>query len=96
MFCCYIIYSPSLDQYYVGASQEGFTVRLTNHNSRKYSNSFTSKVNDWKKFVILKAETYDHAIRIERHIKRMKSRVYIQNLEKYAEMRAKLIEKTRI
>jgi len=37
---------------------------------------------------------YPHAIRMEKHIKKMKSKVFIQNLKKYPELRNKLFQKT--
>ncbi|MCU0441960.1 MAG: GIY-YIG nuclease family protein [Bacteroidia bacterium] len=33
MSICYILYSPSLDRYYIGASQESIADRLAKHNS---------------------------------------------------------------
>ncbi|MCH9823350.1 MAG: GIY-YIG nuclease family protein [Bacteroidetes bacterium] len=43
MNCCYIIFSPSINKYYIGATHEGFATRLENHNSVKYgSKSYSS------------------------------------------------------
>ena len=36
---------------------------------------------------------YDEARNIEAHIKKMKSKTYIENLKKYSDLREKLLEK---
>jgi putative endonuclease len=45
-------------------------------------------------FLSLEALDFSHAVRIERRIKSMKSRKYIENLYKYPELRRKLIKET--
>ncbi|MDA3818702.1 MAG: hypothetical protein PF486_15070, partial [Prolixibacteraceae bacterium] len=57
--------------------------RLEKHNNHSYGNHrFTAKANDWVVFLIIEARDYPHAIiRIERKIKAMKNRKYIQNLK---------------
>ncbi len=78
---CYILYSPSLDRYYIGASRDAVSVRLARHNSGYYgSKSFTSKASDWELYFELHADDYAHAVRMEDFIKSMKSRKYIENL----------------
>ena len=94
MPCCYIIYSPTLDQYYVGASSKDFTERLRSHNTGKYSRSYTSKADDWQAFLVIAVATYSHARKLESRIKSMKSKRYIVNLKKYPEMVEGLKEKT--
>ena len=95
MPCCYIIYSPSIDQYYVGATHGDFDEKLSSHKSGKYSASYTAKVSDWEEYILIKVDSYSHALAVERHIKRMKSKVYVANLKKYPELREKLIEITK-
>ncbi|UTW63991.1 GIY-YIG nuclease family protein [bacterium SCSIO 12741] len=85
---CYIIYSPSIDRFYTGMTSTNPIDRLDKHNSNFYGcNSYTSIASDWKIFLTLPAQSISHARRIEQHIKRMKSRVYIRNLAKFPEMR---------
>jgi putative endonuclease len=43
----------------------------------------------------LKVSDYAHVVRLERKIKSMKSRIYIENLPKYPERQVKIIEETR-
>lgn len=48
---------------------------------------------DWQLFLLLKNLSCGQAHSIESHIKKMKSKVYIQNLAKYHDMVTKLIER---
>ena len=75
MYFVYIIYSPKLNRYYIGYTED-FSRRLVEHNSGK--SNYTSKTNDW----ILKY-TESFSTRLEAHrreleIKNKKSRKYIE------------------
>ena len=85
MIACYILYSKTLNRYYVGATQSSIKERIIKHNEKFYGNNkFTATTNDWELFLSIEVLTYTHALRIEKAIKKMKSSVYIKNLEKYA------------
>ena len=77
MFYIYIIYSKTLDKYYVGSCQN-IEQRLKDHlNSRS---KFTKVVKDW---VLKYSETFatrSEAYQRELQIKKMKSRKYIETL----------------
>ena len=75
----YIIFSESLNRFYVGETID-LNKRLVEHNEGVYARSFTKKA---------------QAIQIEKHIKRMKSVVYIKNLKLYPEIAERLKEKYR-
>jgi putative endonuclease len=90
MIACYIIYSKKLDTFYVGITQESVLSRLEKHNNGFYNNTYSAISNDWSLFLIIDCVTLSQAIKIERHIKKMKSRVYIENLSKCTEMIEKL------
>ena len=91
----YILYSSAIDKYYVGATQTSLEERLENHNSHAYGKThFTAQADDCKLVLSINAKDYSHAIRLERKIKSMKSRVYISNLIKYAELREKIYNET--
>ena len=85
----YIIYSKSLDKYYIG---ETFNLqkRIIEHNSGFYKFSFTKQVKDWILYHFIECDSKNQARKIETHIKKMKSKVYIQNLKKYPEISLKL------
>lgn len=92
---CYILFSNTLNKFYVGATQDDLPNRIQNHNNHSYgSHRFTAKAKDWHLFLAIPANDYSHAIRIERKIKSMKSRKYIENLNRYSELREKIIEQT--
>ena len=74
-FFVYIIYSASLNKFYVGYTSD-LEKRLSEHNSG--ISDFTSKASDW---IIKYFEVYpsrEFAIRREKEIKKKKSRKYIE------------------
>ena len=88
----YILYSLKKDKFYIGYTSESVDQRLSKHNSGYYGKKhFTASVSDWALFYDIKCSSNKQAIKIERHIKKMKSRTYIRNLKKYAEMSEKLL-----
>ena len=88
----YILYSKKLDKYYIGFT-ENLDVRLDFHLSDSQSRKFTYKSDDWELIFTIKCESKNQGLSIEKHIKSMKSKIYIQNLLKYPEMKFKLLEK---
>ena len=88
----YIIYSKVLDKYYVGETVD-IENRLVEHNEGKYKKAFTKKAKDWSVFLLINCATKQQALKIEKHIKRMKSRVYIENLKKFPEIVKRLKER---
>lgn len=93
MVACYIIYSASLDKFYTGITQESVESRLEMHKESGYGNHYTSQSSDWEIFLVIPYASVSQSIKIERHIKKMKSKKYIQNLKKYPERIEKLIIK---
>ena len=93
MASVYILYSKTLDRFYIGSCAE-LSFRLQQHLNKDFMNSFTAKANDWDVFYTIENLGYQQARLIEAHIKRMKSKIYLRNLKDYPQMAAKLIEKT--
>jgi putative endonuclease len=94
---CYILFSKSLDKFYVGVTHDDVNQRLIKHNKHSYgSHRYTAKINDWEVFFIIETNDYPHAVRIERKIKSMKSKTYIRNLKQSPELRLKLMNQTSI
>jgi putative endonuclease len=89
MASVYILYSSQLNKYYTGSCKT-LQERLELHNSKTYYNSYTSNAEDWKMFYSVDDLEYSQARQIEAHIKKMKSRQYIENLVKYPEIMEKL------
>ena len=86
-FCCYILYSASLDKFYIGACQDSLEVRIRKHNDHAYGNQrFTAAAKDWELFLKIEANNFPHAVRLERKIKSMKSRKFIRDLAQYPQL----------
>lgn len=89
MASVYILYSNKLDRFYTGSSKE-FQFRFEEHLNKVHADSFTTMANDWQLFLLIENLSYSQARSMEAHIKKMKSKVYIQNLVKYPEIVAQL------
>ncbi len=90
MWFVYILYSEKLDKYYIGESHD-VELRLNRHNTGYYSNKWAEKGKPWVLYLKMKCTSRSQALKVEKHIKSMKSKKYIQNLKKYEELRAKLL-----
>ena len=91
MHCVYILHSERLNKFYTGYTAN-LDIRMEFHfnsESRKY----THNADDWTLFFFINCESKAQALAIEKHIKAMKSKVYIQNLKKYPEMVEKILNK---
>jgi len=77
----YIIYSPALDKFYIGSTTD-LEARLMQHKTSFYQHSYTAKTNDWELFYALMCESLTQSLKIEKHLKQMKSRKYIISLKK--------------
>lgn len=74
----YILYSKSIDRYYVGYSQNPW-IRFEQHLSNS-SDKYTGKAKDWILKTIYSVKNKSEAIRIERFIKNQKSRKLIERI----------------
>ena len=76
-YYCYILYSKSIDKFYVG-STDNLTERIRRHLSNH--KGYTGKAKDW---ILVYKETFNskaEAFKRELNIKNKKSRKYIENL----------------
>jgi len=79
MFYIYIIYTEKYDKFYVGSSQNPW-YRLTEHNSSTF-NTYTFKYRPWQLVAVFEAgKTRGEVEKIERFIKKQKSRNLILKL----------------
>ncbi|MNU90183.1 GIY-YIG nuclease superfamily protein [compost metagenome] len=75
----YILYSFSLDRYYIGYSSNPL-LRLEQH-LENTSDKYTGKAKDWSLQAVFKvSESESEAIRMERFIKKQKSRKLLEQL----------------
>ena len=91
----YILYSSSLDKYYIGFTTSSPEERLERHLGHYYGTAFTGEASDWILYWEMICEHESQARKIERHIKKMKSKAYIQNLARFPEIAEKLLMKYR-
>lgn len=92
MHFVYILYSNSLDRFYIGQTHD-VQLRLLRHNTDYYDNKWTAKGKPWVVFTTIQCQDKLQALKVEAHIKKMKSKVYIQNLKKHPEISQKLLTK---
>ena len=79
MFYLYILYSPSSDKYYVGYSND-VERRINEHNNSERT-TYTSKHRPWAISVIYSCGHLESdAVKIERFIKKQKSRKLVEQL----------------
>ena len=84
----YILHSEKLNRFYVGFTTD-LAVRMEFHASAE-SRKFTAKADDWKLFLTIACESKQQGLKIESHIKRMKSSKYIENMKRYSDLVEKL------
>ena len=79
MVYLYILFSRSANKYYVGISGDPM-LRLDFHNHQDQSN-YTSKFRPWEMVALFKvSEQLGEAMKIERYIKKQKSRRLVERL----------------
>jgi putative endonuclease len=91
---CYIIFSENLNKYYVGSTTETIIERLEKHITEYYEGThFTHSTKDWNIYLTIPCLNRNQAKKVEAHIKRMKSKKYIQNLKEHPQIIKKLLNK---
>ncbi len=80
MYSVYILYSPALNKYYVGTT-DNIANRLIEHNTKFHIGAFTNRGIPWELFFSIEELSSKQAFSIERHIKSMKSTSYIIRLK---------------
>ena len=79
--------------YYTGSCAD-LAERLLQHKNKEIAGSYTAlSADDWELYLSIADLGFDQCRKIEQHIKRMKSRVYIENLKRYLELAAALKER---
>lgn len=91
MASVYILFSKQLNKFYTGSCKD-FSYRIDQHFNKEIAKSFTTIVDDWELYISIDNLHYEQARLIEKRIKRMKSRIYIQNLKLYPDIVERLKE----
>ena len=76
----YIIYSENSDRFYVGETLN-VQRRIEQHNAGHYNHASTKFANDWKLFLKIECHNRTQALKMERFIKKMKSRKFYFQLK---------------
>jgi putative endonuclease len=79
MFVVYIIYSTKLNRYYVGTTNN-INKRLLEHNTGFYEESYTVRGIPWVLVLSYSCKSSDKAYKLEKFIKNMKSRKFIERI----------------
>jgi putative endonuclease len=79
MMTFYILYSQSIDNYYVGATTDEMKERLRRHNS-SHKKGFTGRASDWEVVYSEEFPLKEQAFAREREVKSWKSRKRIEKL----------------
>ena len=88
-YTVYILHSETLDKFYIGYTKD-LEERLFQHLNPVDGAKYTAKVSDWNVFYETTCVSQKQAMQIERHLKRMKSSIYLRNLIKYPEIMDRL------
>ena len=78
VFTTYILYSASLDKYYIGSTGMNVAARLVKHLANH--KGFTAKAKDWKIVYTEVFSTKTEAVFRERQLKGWKNKLRIQQL----------------
>ena len=79
MHYVYVIYSLSADRYYIGETVD-IQVRIHQHNTHFFKGAFTTIASDWKLAVLFTCSDRPAALKVEKHLKQMKSKQYLTRL----------------
>ena len=86
----YILYSENTNKYYACETSD-LAQHIAQHNSGFYKGSYTKQAQDWILYYEIICSDIIVARKIESHIKRMKSRKYIEDIKNYQEISRKLL-----
>jgi putative endonuclease len=89
----YIIRSLKTSRLYVGFTTKVVEDRVLEHNDIKFEDAFTKRDRPWVLHFKIICESEKQARGIEAHIKKMKSKKYIENLLIYPEIVEQLLVK---
>ena len=92
MHWCYVVYSPTLDKFYIGET-ENLELRITQHNTAFFKSSYTSKASDWMLYASLVCKDRAQARKAESFTKRMKRKKFIINLKNSIELQNDILNR---
>ncbi len=79
MYYLYILYSSSINKYYIGETVN-VSERLVQHNLGYFKGSYTKRASDWELKLVLNFDSIEQSRAAEAFIKRMNSSKFIERL----------------
>jgi putative endonuclease len=94
MHYLYVIYSPQVNKFYVGET-DNIALRLLKHNNHSYGGSFTKIAEDWEVVLSFECSSKSQSLLLEKFIKRMKSKIFIQKIVENPKILDQIISKNK-
>jgi putative endonuclease len=89
----FVFYSPSLDEFYFGESED-HQIKLIKLNSGFYDViNIVPKATDWEVKIVIDCNSRCQAIKVLKHLSTNSNRSYINNLANHAVMVQRLLER---
>ncbi len=87
----YILYSVKLDKFYIGFS-ENFNQRLEIHNDEA-NEKWSKNGAPWEEFLVIECSSKTQGLKMEKYIKKQKSKKYILSLKENLHYRENLLNR---
>lgn len=89
----FVFYSPSLNDYYFGESDD-FHTKLDKLNSGYYDTlKAIAKASDWEIKLVIECDSKPHAVRVLKHISSKPNDLYLNNLSIHPGLVKRLLER---
>ncbi|MFO8147399.1 MAG: GIY-YIG nuclease family protein [Bacteroidota bacterium] len=92
MHYLYIIFSETMKKFYIGETSD-VENRLIQHNTHYFKTNFTKGAEDWIIKLKFPTKSKDEAVLLERFIKKMKSRKFIEKIISKPSILTEILEK---
>jgi putative endonuclease len=88
----YILHSKTSSKFYVGETHD-VQERILKHNQHEYANAFSKIANDWTLAISFECNDRSEALFLERFIKKMKSKIFIEKIIQNPEILSDILSK---
>jgi putative endonuclease len=89
----FVFYSPNLDDYYFGESDE-FMDKLNKLNTGYYDTlKAIAKASDWEIKLVIECESKSQAVKVLKHLSAKPNRLYLNNLSNHPGLVKRLLER---
>ena len=90
----YILHSKTSTKYYIGETHD-VKERILKHNQHGYTNAFSKIANDWTLALNFECIDRNEALFLERFIKKMKSKIFIEKIIQNPEILKDILSKNK-